>query len=427
MAVARSPDVLDHVIETGEPGRRPPIRVGERLGRVEGVRRRARLQVAEAVGLDVHVTHELAPPEDLPDEAFLAREREIEHQRVVDDLLREEPAVVHQRRHPRMEEPGGPRRHRIFVGPEVFEARVLRPGPRTIGVGPRRRQRGRVERARVISETVLDERGDLPLHVVHLEDGRDGGRRIALPRLPIVRVEAVLAALGLPAVHENARLLSHAAIEAIHPPGSSAGERRPELIARGEPGLVREDLDPTVLDERRQCRTELVFRGFHHPERTELLDHPREQRVVGIFAEDVPDGDAACRLLEGVVPLTRQDHRELLLVVGPLTGLPRRLDEDDADLARRGRRQGADPIGQLVVRHVDPLTNVRRICLIRGAQLFEVAQPLDKDAHDAPAVESDHASQATIAPRAVHASVRSQFVATSEAWASASKPVESCP
>ncbi len=209
-------------------------------------------------------------------------------------------------------------------------------------------------------EPPLDEFARLPLDLVDGELGRLGRRRLAGPRLAVLRVEAVLSADGRVAVHQDAGPPSHASIEGVHPPGRLVVLAGPEVVVRCKPTLVRHDLERALHDEGLQVDPQLPLGRLHHPDRPHILDQRSKRLPVRNVRHDVPDGDAAGGLLEGEVPQVAQDQGELPLVVRAARGLPRALDHDDPQVVRILSRERADLVGQLVIRDEDPAP-VRRV------------------------------------------------------------------
>jgi hypothetical protein len=87
----------------------------------------------------MHMVDELPPAEDLPDETFLALQRNIQLRDLADHTGWEQPVDVQQGGDPGVEEAGGARGHRVLVRPEGRQARALSPAPERLGVGRRRR------------------------------------------------------------------------------------------------------------------------------------------------------------------------------------------------------------------------------------------------------------------------------------------------
>ncbi len=115
-----------------------------------------------------------------------------------------------------------------------------------------------------------------------------------------------------------------------------------------------DDTEASAFDERLQVGAQLAFRGAlnqHLAELVEAFPQGGAKRPVG---EQITNGDAAFRLLDGEVSTVREDQGELLLVIGTPPPFPQALDENDPAFGRTLVRERADAIGELVIGHVDP-------------------------------------------------------------------------
>ena len=297
---------------------------------------------------------ELPPAEDLPEKALPAGERDRQRQGLGHDAPREEAVKVQKARHARVEERGRPRGHRVLEGAEPRQALAPRPAPQGVGIAGGGGQGGEVEAPRVRGEALLDQLADLVRHGIRREHGWRGGRGLAAPGPAVFGVEAEAPARGPSVLHEQPALFADVPVEAVHPPAPSAREGRVEVHPAGQPALVRQHLDGAARDEVREVRAQLALGGLLATQRADLAGERCEGLRKASLRRDVPNGDPAARLLEGEVAKVREHERQLLAVVGPSLRLPRRLHEDDPELARILARQRADGVAELVVGNEEP-------------------------------------------------------------------------
>ena len=203
----------------------------------------------------------------------------------------------------------------------------------------------------MLAHRARDERADLARDRVHREGRHRGRRRLATPGPAVVFVERELAADRLAALHQDPETAPDVAVKRIHAPRAAAG-RGEEVLCRGQPPLVRQELQGAGLEQRPELGAELALGRLHHPERPELPHAPQRRRVG--LVDHVPHGHAASGLLQREVAEAREHERQLLLVVGPPRCLRRALDEHDAELARRRARKRPHGVGQLVVGYEKP-------------------------------------------------------------------------
>ncbi len=71
-----------------------------------------------------------------------------------------------------------------------------------------------------------------------------------------------------------------------------------ELLGARQPTLVRDDLDPLLLDQRFEIAAKLALGRTHHPKRSQLNNDRLEKAAVRCVPDDVVDGNAALGLLQ---------------------------------------------------------------------------------------------------------------------------------
>ena len=322
---------------------------------------------AKAVGRLVNVAHELAPADDLAKEALLARQGKVQREHVVDHPPRRQTLEVQEWRDAGMKEMARARRHRVLERPEVLEALGLGPGPGGLHVGLRGGERLGREHARVVAHLRAHDLADLAGDRIDGERRQRRSRRIALPALAVVGVEAEAATDGLALLHENPETTPHLAIEGVHAPRPIL-RRQLEVLGRREPALVLDLRELARLEERRELGAELALGGLHHRERSQAL-----QRFDVRGSDHVTDRHSARSLLQREVAQAREDEGELLLVIGPPRSLVRTFDEDDPEPARILARQRADRVRQLIVGDEQPAPG-RRVGTLRVERAVEDAR-----------------------------------------------------
>ncbi len=315
---------------------------------------------AKTVGRVVHVPHELPPADHLPNETLAARKRQRGHRRdLFDERAGQDPREVEHRRDAGVEESATPPAHRVLVGAEVFETGRLRPIPEPERVLARRRKRLDIERAGMVGEARLDLVLDLASQRRHRKSRRLGCRRIALPRLPILRVEGVLAAFRRPVgLHEQAGRRADLAIERVHAEAglvaSSAGGLE-ECAVRHEE-RIRLPTQTPRLDERRELEPHLAFRRIDAAQRwARMLVEPRfEQRSHRSVASQVFDRESRLAKLRRKRATVEQDQGDPLAVIGPARK-PLAAFEQEHATPPRAIRSGERPDveRQLVRQHED--------------------------------------------------------------------------
>jgi hypothetical protein len=205
---------------------------------------------AVAIGLLVQVAHELAPPEQLADEAFAGSERHLvccsALCNVADEVERQEPAEVEQDGRFGVEELEMVVAHGVFKAAEGWQHVLEEEVPEVVAIGLGAGQIEVVEGAEVVWEVGLDDGYDFLRDGVGRITRRCGDGHLVLVGVAIVGVEGELAADGFCVAHEDAGLLAHAAVEAIHDIGfagfvGAVGIEK--LLRSGGPGGVWNEVD----------------------------------------------------------------------------------------------------------------------------------------------------------------------------------------
>ena len=119
----------------------------------------------------------------------------------------------------------------------MHQAVALRPRPDALCMGGGGRQVGRVQGARMVAEVGLDPVADLLGDGVVAKGRQRRRRRRPRPAPPVVGVVAVLAAQRSAALHQEAGLLAHVAVEAVHAVGGTRGHL--EVLGARQPAGVR--------------------------------------------------------------------------------------------------------------------------------------------------------------------------------------------
>ncbi len=310
------------------------------------------------------VAHELAPAKQLADEAFGAGERDATGLRggfdVVDEVDGEDAAEVEDHGRFRVEELWLVVTHGVFIGAEGGQQVLERELPHAVAVGLGAGQGEAFGRAEVVAVGGFDEGDDLFRDRVRREAGRVGNRHLALVRVAVLGVEGELAADGLGVGHQDAGVLAHAAVEAVHHVGlaglvGAVGVE--EILGGGGPGGV---WDVVQLQASRlgggEVQAELALGGRHDGERGELaVGLEFAQRLPVAFGREVIKHlDAAGGLLKREVAHVADEDDEFFLVVRPAQGLGGGFDDDDAGLVGGllGKRPGAVRVA--VVGDVNP-------------------------------------------------------------------------
>ena len=214
--------------------------------------------------------------------------------------------------------------------------------------------------AEVVAVGGFDEGDDLFRDRIRRKAGRVRDGDLALIRVAIFRVEGELAADGFGICHQDAGVLAHAAVKAVHHVGLAGfvGAVGVEEVLRGRgPGGVWHQVElKALLSGGVEVEAEFALGGRHHSQGGELaVSLQLEQRLAVAFGREViKDLDAAGGLLEREVAHVADQDDEFFLVVGTAQGLGGRLNDDDAGLigGLLGKRPGA--VGVAVVRDVNP-------------------------------------------------------------------------
>ena len=334
-----------------------------------------------AVGLLVEVAHELAPAEELTDEAFGAGERDEAVTGgcgyVADEVEGQKAAKVEQDGGLGVEELEVVVAHGVFEGAEVGEefGEGELPEGVAIGLGA-----GEIEAvwsdkcAEVVGVGGFDQVEDFRGDGIGREGGRSGDGDLAFVGVAVVGVEGELAADGLGVGHEDAGLLAHFAVEAVHHKrlavlvGAVDGE---EVGCGGGPGGVLDEVHlETGFDGGGEVEAELALGGGHAGERRKVavaLELEEGLAVAG-GREMVEDFDALGGLLQGEVAHVGDEDGEFFLVVRAAKGLGGGLDDDDAGLGGRLFGEGAGAVGVAVVGDVDPAAGGDVVCCGLGGR-----------------------------------------------------------
>ena len=166
--------------------------------------------------------------------------------------------------------------------------------------------------------------------------------------------------MGFAARHEDAGLLAHMAIEAIHDVRLAGGEVAVNALEvgglRGPGGIFHEVHVQALLDGLVEIEPELAFGWCHAGEsrQTRSLLKLKQCGAMGMRREVVEHGDTASALLQRKVAHVADEENELLLVVRPAKRFRGRLDDDDPSLGGGLFGQGTDEVSETVVGNVDP-------------------------------------------------------------------------
>ena len=180
-----------------------------------------------AVGLLVEVAHELAPAEELADEALGAGEWDEIFAGgafyIADELDGEVPGEVDEGGGPGVKELRVIVAHGVFKGAEGGKKVIEREAPHAVAVGLGAGHVKALDGAEVVSVLLPDVGDDLGGDCIGREGWRRRDRDLAFVRVAVVGVEGELAANRLRVLHKDAGLLAHGSVEAIHHVALSVG------------------------------------------------------------------------------------------------------------------------------------------------------------------------------------------------------------
>jgi|GEM_PF-3050420 len=223
-----------------------------------------------------------------------------------------------------------------------------------LGIGARDREPEGRKVAEMIAEPGLDQRQHLLRDCIWRGRPGPGHEEIGARCLPVLRIEIPLAAGRLIAVHQEAGLAAHVAVEIFH--AQLLAARGPILERRGraQEAIVGEGVDRDrelplpVLQHLPHapfagCRDDDALRAVcgnrvrHLPGKTAL--------VLGRIQRHIVDSPARCTQLRGEMTHGRKDEGDLLLVMADIGGfivklrhqhaVPRRIARDQAGEGRR--------------------------------------------------------------------------------------------
>ena len=311
--------------------------------------------------VEIDAADVFAPADDLADEPLGGVDRHVPGSpcvfRGLADLHRIEQADVDRGGEVRVPQVALPLHHRILVIAElrqgVFDEMRQRPAglSRVGGKGEG------AERAEVVGKAGLDKIEHLFDRLVRREPH---GRGVDLARggFAVVVVVVPLVAGGLVAVHHQAGLASHLAIEILHPQRLAPLGPVLEILVGGDEAVVLKlrDLERRVV----QSGDQPPFAGFcrQHLPRTVLVGAAQELTgdaagVVGVVELGIGDVPAVVPEAAGELAHGGENQGDLLGMVADIGRLVRDLGHDDhvpvlVRLAERG-----DGFGQLVAQDQD--------------------------------------------------------------------------
>lgn len=185
------------------------------------------VEQAVPICLLMEVPHELAPPEELANEAFGAGKWDEAGVSgsfdVADELSGELPGEVDEGRCPGVEELKVIVAHGVFEGSEGGQEMLECEAPHTVGVGLGAGQVESIDGAEVMGVFVRNIRDDLGGDLVGRVDGRDRNRDLVLVGVSVFGVVGELTSERLSVPHQDACLLTHGAVEAVHDVVAGAG------------------------------------------------------------------------------------------------------------------------------------------------------------------------------------------------------------
>ena len=132
--------------------------------------------------------------------------------------------------------------HGVFKTAEVLQLMGEEELPEGVRVGLGAGEIEAVGGTEVVGVGVLDEGDDFLGDGVRWEGGRNGDGDFVAVRVAVVGIEGELAARGFGVLHEDAGLLAHGAVEAIHDVGLAGlvgAVDLGEVFCLGGPGGVR--------------------------------------------------------------------------------------------------------------------------------------------------------------------------------------------
>ena len=314
----------------------------------------------------MQVAHELAPAEELANEAFGAGERHGAFSGSGGDVLHEgegeHAGEVEEGRGLGVEELLLVVTHGVFKGAE--EGKELLEGelPEGVGAGLVAGQIEVADGAEVVAVVLGDVGDDFFREGIGREERRAWDGHFAPVGIAVVGVVGELAADGLAALHEDAGFLAHAAVEAIHYVTFSVTELTvdaEEVFGLREPGGVRDLLELEAGGgSGREIEAKLALGRDHHGECGDVAVLLQLKQALAVTAggQVVEDADAAGGLLEREVAHVADEEDELLLVVRAAQGLGDGFDDDDAGVGGGLLGEWAGAVSEAIVGDVDPAT-----------------------------------------------------------------------